>query len=161
MLMELLTGHRPVNSVKDDPIEIVTMQLKAVPPALAQLRPGTAFGELEAVVAKALAKSADDRYQTAGEFAEALEGAHRRRSSSLAMPAPAPVDGTSAISPSMVLPAAGTRLGLPVHPTGPGDATVPAPPGPPAPLEAAPSPSPPVSQPRRRARPRSPRRRRS
>ena len=168
LLMELLTGHRPFHSVTDDPIEVVTMQLKGTPPTLAQLRPGTGFGELEAVVAKALAKSADDRYQTAGEFASALDGAHRRSSASLAMPAPegggaalvegtsavtpsmvlpapapapVPVDGTSAISPSMMLPAAGTRLGLAVRVAGPAPGS--APPGPPAPLaDAAPASAP-------------------
>jgi eukaryotic-like serine/threonine-protein kinase len=73
LLVELLTGKKPFVSAKDDPVEVCTMHLKQPPPRLAELVPGVEFGELEAVVARALAKQPDDRYATAEEFAAALD----------------------------------------------------------------------------------------
>src|SRR6185436_3437493 len=77
LLFELLTGDKPFHSEKDDPIEVVNMHLKTPPPRLADKLPGVAFGELEAVVAKALAKTPADRYETAAAFAAALDAAAR------------------------------------------------------------------------------------
>ena len=73
LLFELLTAHKPFHSERDDPMEVVSMHLKQPPPRLADMLPGVDFGELEAVVAKALQKKADDRYQTAAEFGAALD----------------------------------------------------------------------------------------
>jgi serine/threonine-protein kinase len=73
LLFELLTAHKPFHSERDDPMEVVSMHLKQPPPRLADMLPGVEFGELEAVVAKALEKKADDRYQTAAEFVAALD----------------------------------------------------------------------------------------
>ncbi len=97
LLFELLTAHKPFHSERDDPMEVVSMHLKQPPPRLADMLPGVDFGELEAVVAKALQKPADARYQTAAEFVAALEGL-----------------GTLQITESMMLPQGGTQLGMPV-----------------------------------------------
>jgi len=101
LLMELLTGKKPFHSPKDDPIEVVSMHLKNPPPKLADLLPGTEFGELEAIVARALAKAPDDRFQTAQEFVTALE-ATRTASGSAG----------DVVSASMMIPQGGTQLGL-------------------------------------------------
>ena len=100
LLFELLTGHKPFNSERDDPMEVVSMHLKQAPPRLADKLPGTEFGELEAVVAKALQKPAADRFQSASEFVAALEAAQSA--------------APQQVSASMMLPQGGTSLGLPV-----------------------------------------------
>ncbi|MBA3465701.1 MAG: protein kinase [Deltaproteobacteria bacterium] len=101
LLMELLTGKKPFHSLRDDPMEVVSMHLKQAPPTLAELLPGTEFGELEEIVAKALKKSAPERYQTATEFVAALEAAEKAQA-------------VEAISASMMIPSGGTQLGVPV-----------------------------------------------
>lgn len=75
LLFELLTGQKPFLSAKDDPVEVCSMHLKKPPPTLAEALPGTDFGVLEEIVAKALAKKPDDRYATAEEMAAALSAA--------------------------------------------------------------------------------------
>lgn len=80
VLFELLTGTKPFVSLADDPIEVCTMHLKAPPPRLADKLPGVDFGPLEAIVARALAKAADERFANAVEFAAAIEAAVPRRS---------------------------------------------------------------------------------
>ncbi|MBL0219388.1 MAG: protein kinase [Myxococcales bacterium] len=100
LLFELLTGHKPFHSERDDPMEVVSMHLKQPPPRLADKLPGTEFGELEAVVAKALQKAAADRFQSASEFVAALDAAERA--------------APQQVSASMMLPQGGTSLGLPV-----------------------------------------------
>jgi len=89
LLMELLTGKKPFHSEKDDPIEVVSKHLKSPPPRLADLAPGIEFGELEAIVARALAKAPADRFQTAQEFVSVLEatrGAGEAVSASMMIP---------------------------------------------------------------------------
>ncbi|HEU0030751.1 MAG TPA: protein kinase [Kofleriaceae bacterium] len=73
LLFELLTAHKPFHSEKDDPVEVCSMHLKQPPPKLADKLPGIEFGPLEAVVARALAKNPADRFDTAEEFAAALD----------------------------------------------------------------------------------------
>ena len=97
LLFELLTGHKPFHSLRDDPMEVVSMHLKQPPPRLSEMLPGVEFGVLEDVVAKALQKIAADRYQTATEFVAALDAARGTR-----------------VSESMMIPQGGTKLGLPV-----------------------------------------------
>jgi serine/threonine protein kinase len=109
LLMELLTGEKPFHSPKDDPIEVVQLHLKKPPPRLADLLPGRDFGELESIVAKALAKNADDRYASATEFAAALEA--WSRTVNAVAPEPSAETSTGAaqpISDSMVIPQGGT-----------------------------------------------------
>jgi len=112
LLMELLTGQKPFHSPKDDPIEVVQMHLKKPPPRLGDLAPGRDFGELEAIVARALAKNADERYQSATEFAAVLEAWGRSASA----PPPEP---SQQISDSMLIPQGGTRIGMAAVPPSP------------------------------------------
>lgn len=79
LLYELLTGKKPFQSLKDDPIEVCSMHLKSPVPPMSTTLPGKDFGELEAVVAKALAKNPDERFQTAVEFGKALTTAIGRK----------------------------------------------------------------------------------
>ena len=117
LLMELVTGKKPFHSEKDDPVEVVRMHLNKPAPRLDALLPGVDFGPLEAVVAKALAKDPDDRYQTATEMVAALEalGTRAQEASSLALPV-ASEPSMMGVSDSMVIPQGGTRLGIPVAP---------------------------------------------
>jgi len=103
LLFELLTGHKPFVSPSDDPVELCSMHLKNPPPTLAAMQPGIEFGELEAIVARALAKSAADRYASAVEFAAALDGAVPRRTSSPPS-APIPVAAPMASPSGWVVP---------------------------------------------------------
>ncbi|MDB4963460.1 MAG: serine/threonine protein kinase [Myxococcales bacterium] len=114
LMMELLTGKKPFHSEKDDPIEVVSMHLKKPPPTLAEQKPGTEFGALEAIVARALQKSPEDRYQTAQAFVNALEAVQKRTSSpAIEPPRPHPDESMSEqVSASMMLPNDSTRLGM-------------------------------------------------
>jgi serine/threonine protein kinase len=98
LLFELLTGHKPFHSEKDDPIEVCRMHLNAPLPRLDARLPGVDFGELEAVIAKALAKSSDDRYASAQEFAAALDASVARlpRQSVPPVPRSGPIQVASA-----------------------------------------------------------------
>src|SRR6185436_16507323 len=80
LLFELLTGQKPYHSENDDPIEVCRMHLNAPIPRLDAKLPGTAFGELEGVIRKALAKRSGDRYASAQDFAAELEAVVPRRS---------------------------------------------------------------------------------
>jgi len=73
LLFEMLTGRKPF--VADDPIQVVRKHLLEKPPTLASATDGADFGELEQVIAKALAKAAGDRYGSAVEMAKAVEDA--------------------------------------------------------------------------------------
>ncbi|TMQ16031.1 MAG: serine/threonine protein kinase [Deltaproteobacteria bacterium] len=88
LLFELLTGDKPFHSEADDPIEVCRMHLSAPVPRLSDKLPDVDFGDLEAVVAKALAKDRDGRYASAQEFAAALEAAAGRPSRQTLPPAP-------------------------------------------------------------------------
>ena len=103
LLFELLTGKKPFSSPKDDPIEVVSMHLKNPVPRLDAMLPGTEFGELETVIARALQKAAGDRFQTATEFVAALDAIHKA------------IEQSQAISASMMIPQGDTRLGVPAH----------------------------------------------
>jgi serine/threonine-protein kinase len=65
LLYELLTGVAPYNG--DTPVEIAMKHLSAVPEPPSTKRPEIP-PELDAVVLRALAKSPDDRYQSAAEM---------------------------------------------------------------------------------------------
>jgi serine/threonine-protein kinase len=72
LLFELLTGEKPF--VSDQAFELARMHVEAPPPALAEEHPTGGFSAaLEALVARALAKSPGARFQTAGELAAAIE----------------------------------------------------------------------------------------
>jgi eukaryotic-like serine/threonine-protein kinase len=110
VLFELLTGRKPFVSAKDDPIEVCSLHLRQPPPRLADVRPDLPLADLEPVVARALAKSPDDRYASAVEFAAALDAVLPRRASTT------PVPGTAVtITPVAGTPVAGTPVaGAPV-----------------------------------------------
>jgi serine/threonine-protein kinase len=76
MLFELVTGEKPFTA--DDPLAVVRKHLNQPPPTLATTAPGIEFGDLEAVVARALAKSPSDRFATAAEMSAALEKASNK-----------------------------------------------------------------------------------
>ncbi len=76
MLFELLTGRKPF--VADDPIAVVRKHIGEPPPRLADAAPGVDFGELEGVVAKALAKDAKDRFDDAKAMAAAIDVALKK-----------------------------------------------------------------------------------
>jgi len=73
LLFELLTRRVPFHSERDVAIEVVTKHLGCPPPRLDEALPGHDFGALEAVIARALEKSADDRYSSAADFVAALD----------------------------------------------------------------------------------------
>ena len=174
LLFELLTSKKPFQSAKDDPIEVCSMHLKTPPPRLHDLQPGIEFGGLEAIVARALAKSADDRYANAEEFAAALDIVPRRRTATpiagiavtggaIATPSgwAVPIDnstttpGIGVPSNPTATPASGSSGGPDGGPSGaPGGPThgvASSPSGPtgsPSPHEIAPSPSGPTVTPR-------------
>jgi serine/threonine-protein kinase len=146
VLFELLTGTKPFVSPKDDPIEVCTMHLTQPPPRLADRWPSIEYGELEAVVARALAKAADDRFATAAEFVAALDAIAPRRVLAtpvagvpvlatpvagvpvLATPAPPPDLSASATladpPPSSDASASATVLDSPASPDEPAPATL-------------------------------------
>lgn len=72
ILFELLTGRPPFEA--DSPVAVAYRHLSEQPPKPSEIVPGVSPA-MESVVAKALAKNADLRFQSANEFAEALEGA--------------------------------------------------------------------------------------
>jgi serine/threonine-protein kinase len=76
MLFEMLTGRKPF--VADDPIAVVRKHIGEAPPRLADVVPGTDFGDFEAVVAKALAKSPADRFASAEDMVAAIEAALKK-----------------------------------------------------------------------------------
>jgi len=72
LLYEMATGRVPFNA--ETPIGIVFKHIQDPPPSTRESNPAIS-DELEAVIAKALAKSPDDRYATAGEMVLALQTA--------------------------------------------------------------------------------------
>ena len=71
VIFEMLTGRRPFDS--DDPGEVIRMHKQAAPPALHEVDPDVPYSpELEAVLVKSLAKTPEDRFQSAARFAAAL-----------------------------------------------------------------------------------------
>lgn len=73
VLYETITGRVPFSN--KDIYSVMTMHVKDLPPPLKQMRPDLDFpGYLQAVLDVGLAKQPDDRYQTAQEFSDALQG---------------------------------------------------------------------------------------
>jgi serine/threonine protein kinase, bacterial len=66
----LLTGSAPFHH--SNPAVVITQHLSATPPLISERRPELA--ELDAVIAKALAKNPGDRYPTCADFASVLAG---------------------------------------------------------------------------------------
>ena len=72
LLYELLTGKPPFTG--DSPVSIAYQHVSEMPTPPSQVDPGVT-SEVDAVVLRALAKSPDDRYQTAAEFRADVERA--------------------------------------------------------------------------------------
>lgn len=72
ILFEMLTGAKPF--VARELTELMRKLLNDRPPRLSTLRPGH-WQHLDEVVQRALARNPDDRYQTGGEFIDALNAA--------------------------------------------------------------------------------------
>ncbi|MBK7070715.1 MAG: serine/threonine protein kinase [Myxococcales bacterium] len=94
VLFEMVAGRVPF--ISDGVGGLIGMHLHVPPPRLRELAPD-APAELEAIVARLLAKAPDDRYQTADEVAAALA-----RVAGVAITAPGP----AAAPPSALTPAA-------------------------------------------------------
>ncbi|MGZ3423572.1 MAG: serine/threonine protein kinase [Polyangiales bacterium] len=74
ILYEVLTGKLPFDA--KSPMEYIQLHVQKEPITLSQRVPGKTFPPaLDQVIAKALAKDREDRYQTAAEFAAALQQA--------------------------------------------------------------------------------------
>ena len=70
---ELLTGKLPFEA--SNSMEFINHQVNTAPIPLSERTPGLTFApELESLVMKSLEKEADNRFQTAAEFADALTG---------------------------------------------------------------------------------------
>jgi hypothetical protein len=76
MLFELLAGRKPF--VADDPIAVVRKHIGEPPPRLADVAPGSDFGDFEAICARALAKASADRFATAQEMSAAIDAALKK-----------------------------------------------------------------------------------
>ncbi len=81
VLYQLLTGRVPFDG--DSPTEVLVKQAYMLPPSPREFNPSISEA-LEQVVLRALAKKSDDRYQSAGAMAAALEqvASHTERDSS-------------------------------------------------------------------------------
>ena len=84
LLFELITGKKMFTA--DETFEILKMHLELPPPTIASAMPSAGVSkDLEDALARALKKKPDERYQTAAEFADALEDvpeaypSHRQR----------------------------------------------------------------------------------
>jgi serine/threonine-protein kinase len=124
LLFELLAGRKPFQA--DQIGELILMHRESAVPPLRQAAPaGAVSAELEAVVGKAMAKRQDDRYQSAGELAAALDatpeararGESRARDARPAAAPPVPVPDTLPAPAAAAAPApAGRPMGLPPPP---------------------------------------------
>ena len=107
LLFELLTGDKPF--VGDDAYEIIRMQREVPPPKLRTRAPALSV-ELEQVVDKALEKAPDKRFQSAHDFARALESVPEARTALSPLPdlETGPRDASKAIAAAAAAP-----LGVP------------------------------------------------
>ncbi len=74
-VFEMITGHQPYRA--DTPIAQIMMHLQSPVPSVRDYNPDIPV-EVDEVIAKALAKQPEDRFQSATEFARALETAVRQ-----------------------------------------------------------------------------------
>jgi tetratricopeptide (TPR) repeat protein len=115
MLFEMLTGRHPYEG--ETPISIIIKHVNEPMPRPSEVNPAV-HPALDEIVAKATAKSPDERYQRAGEMARALRAA-------LVAPAPTPPLSAPPL-PAPPLPAPLPQTPEPVSPV----ATAPPPPSP-------------------------------
>lgn len=117
LLYELLTGVAPYNG--DTPVEIAMKHLSAVPEPPSAKRPEVP-PELDAVVLRALAKSPDDRYQSAEEMDADLSAISKGLEISEATTdaATTVLAGAGLSAPTMISKAP-TRIAPPARPAAP------------------------------------------
>jgi eukaryotic-like serine/threonine-protein kinase len=72
VLYEMLAGKLPFTAQTD--FELIKAHLELEPPVLEQICGSTASAAWDAIIHKAMAKSVEQRFQTAEEFAQALPG---------------------------------------------------------------------------------------
>jgi cytoskeletal protein RodZ len=72
MLFEMLSGALPFEG--DTPFRLMHMHMYEAPKALRELKPNSS-PDIDYIIARALAKQPDDRFQSAGEMAKALRKA--------------------------------------------------------------------------------------
>ncbi|WP_167509869.1 serine/threonine-protein kinase [Corallococcus terminator] len=100
LLFELLTGKKPFSATGN--AELLRMHREVTPPLLRAVAPEAGFrAELEAALAKAMAKSPAERFQSATEFLAALDGAGPGPAVTYAVP-------SASDAPTLPLPAAHT-----------------------------------------------------
>ncbi len=126
VLYEVMTGTRPFDA--DHPLEVARLQVEEPPQAPSQRAPERKIPPaLEHAILKALAKKPDDRFQSAREMREVLEGiiGGGATITGATIPCPAcdtPVPTTSRFCPSCGATIQGTQPG---HAGGAGHATNP------------------------------------
>jgi serine/threonine-protein kinase len=105
MLFEMLTGTKPLKAEKVQ--ELLHMHREVTPPKLRERAPEVEFSsELEAVVAKAMAKAPSARFASAAEFAAALDATPETRTPPPTKPAKS---GEETVSARRVVPPRPTR----------------------------------------------------
>jgi serine/threonine protein kinase len=113
ILYELMTGQLPFEA--KTPLDMMKAHVKDPPIPISQRVPGLKFSaELEATIAKALAKKPDDRYATAADFAEALRGCLRESAEPVSIGAP-PLAPAAALASGAPLGAGAAAVVPPVR----------------------------------------------
>src|SRR5438067_4936106 len=117
VLYQLLTDKRPFDG--DNDFSIIHQIIGTVPPAPSSINPKLPTA-IDAVVARALAKSRDERFATARDFAAALQSAIRRAEDSTVVP---PADPQKKVEPQGTGSRAGPAASIPGMNTTPSTVT--------------------------------------
>ena len=103
LLFELLTGQKPFNAERA--AAVMLKHQETPPPSLGSLMPNAGFSPaLEGLVRKALAKKPEERFQSAGDFASALEALPEAAVAHAAVPLP-----KTPLEPTLTFPGARAR----------------------------------------------------
>ncbi len=145
-LYRLLTGRTPFPAA-EDPATAVRQHLEAPAPKVTDAKPRLPPA-LNAVVATAMAKNPDARYQTGEEFAAALTAIlPRQHTPSAGPPAPTPPPSVPTPTPPPCVPTPTPPPSVPTPAPVPPPAPTPTPPPVPTPPPFVPVPTPPPSLP--------------
>ncbi|MDQ6784882.1 MAG: Stk1 family PASTA domain-containing Ser/Thr kinase [Actinomycetota bacterium] len=113
VLYEIVAGRAPFTG--ENPVSIAYKHVRETPVPLRELKPSVPAA-YEAVVAKAMAKNPDERYQSAGELQADLERFVAGQPVTAALPAPVVVpvaSPTTVLPPTVVAPTVLPPTGLP------------------------------------------------
>jgi len=127
-LYEMLTGHKPFQA--DTSYSVLNAHLTEPPKPLTELEPSIP-PQLNAIVLRAMAKTPEDRYQTAEEFRSALRG--MLDPATAAIPAAAQPVQDAAVEPAPFVPYSAPQPAISGPEAPPPFTPVPMPPAPPAP----------------------------